>query len=296
MGPAGAKIGGWSIEHFGPRNGVLPQNYVFYTNVLASGATFLAANNASPDVDPPKGWGTYVLGCSGIPNAQEPLFPLEAEESWETTDMRAHPFLNIPGAMRLRRSMGAYVDKIVWGPHSDITDVERLMGFTWASTMGYDQAFNTESYVNYVFNLEGEFDRLTWRTTGSATIGGYNRDEENVLPWLDGTEEKPKILPLLETKITGYSFETAPDGSVDLRFRVRTLNEVALDEESGYAWDVEASGNLSTWISLAERDQAEFLDAAITAADDGSWSDEFTVRVPATQAVRFFRIKATAQE
>ena len=292
MGPAGAKIGGWSIEHFGPRNGVLPQNYVFYTNILASGAAFVDANNATTN----KGWGTYVLGCSGIPGAQEPLFPPEAESSWETTDMRAHPFLNIPGAMRLRRSMGAYVDKIVWGPHSDITDVEKLMGFTWASTMGYDQAFNTESYVHYVFNREGEFDTLVWRTTGSSTIGGYNRDEENVLPWLDGTEEKPKILPELEVAFSGFSFETAPDGSVDLRFRVRTLNDVALEADSGYDWDVEASGNLAGWISLVERGQAEFLDEAITASDDGAWSGEFTVRVPATQDVRFFRIRATAAE
>ena len=292
MGPAGAKIGGWSIEHFGPRNGVLPQNYVFYTNILASGAAFVDANNATTN----KGWGTYVLGCSGIPGAQEPLFPPEAESSWETTDMRAHPFLNIPGAMRLRRSMGAYVDKIVWGPHSDITDVEKLMGFTWASTMGYDQAFNTESYVHYVFNREGEFDTLVWRTTGSSTIGGYNRDEENVLPWLDGTEEKPKILPELEVAFSGFSFETAPDGSVDLRFRVRTLNDVALEADSGYDWDVEASGNLAGWISLVERGQAEFLDEAITASDDGAWSGEFTVRVPATQDVRFFRIKAAAKE
>ena len=95
---------------------------------------------------------------------------------------------------------------------------------------------------------------------------------------------------------SGFSFETAPDGSVDLRFRVRTLNDVALEADSGYDWDVEASGNLVGWISLVERGQAEFLDEAITAADDGTWSGEFTVRVPATQDVRFFRIKATAKE
>ncbi len=295
LGPAGAKIGGWSIEHFGPRNGVLPANYVFYTNILAKGAAFSPVNNASPDIDPPKGWGTYILGCSGIEEADEPLFPPEVEDSWDTVDMRAHPFLNIPGAMRLRRSMGAYVDKIVWGPHSDITDVEKLLGFTWASTMGYDQAFNTESYVRYVFNREGDVNSMVWRTTGSSTIGGYNYGQETILPWLDGTEEEKKLPPQLETVFTGYSFTTNKEGvvSIDLQFRVRTLDNIALEKDSGYVWDVEASGNLVGWMSLGERGQVEFLQDSITADAEGHWSDDFSVRVPATENVRFFRIRGT---
>ncbi len=81
--------------------------------------------------------------------------------------------------------------------------------------------------------------------------------------------------------------------SIDLQFRVRTLDNIALEKDSGYVWDVEASGNLVGWMSLGERGQVEFLQDSITANAEGNWSDDFSVRVPATENVRFFRIRGT---
>ena len=294
IGPEGAKIGGWSIEHFGVENDALSPSFVFYTNVLAKGAAFLPANNATTN----KGWGTYVLGGSGIEGRQEALFPVESEAN-TSVDQHDHPFLNIPGAMRLRRSMGAYADKIVWGDHDVITDLEKLMGFTWANTMsGYD-AFWTEDNIWSVFNREGEIGgAMVWRTTGSDTLGGYNRDQERYLPWLEDHDEKPDILPELDRpRIT----EIAPDGDGFMRvsFQVRVLNEVALTAESGFTWDVERSaaiGEDAEWDSMVRVDHLVL--PAVTAPADGSWSEDFSVRVPvqAGPGARFYRIKATAPQ
>lgn len=291
LGPEGAKIGGWSIEHFGVENDALSPKFVFYTNILAKGAAFLPANNATTN----KGWGTYVLGCSGIEGRQEDLFPVETE-SITSVDQHVHPFLNIPGAMRLRRSMGAYADKIVWGDHDVITDLEKLMGFTWANTMsGYD-AFWTEDNIWSVFNREGEIGgAMVWRTTGSDTLGGYNRDQERYLPWLETHEEKPFIPPELDRpRITVI----APDGDGFMRisFQVRVLNEVALTSESGVTWDVERSaavGEDAEWDSMVRVDHLVMPE--VTASADGTWSDEFSVRVPVQSSAgsRFYRIKAS---
>ena len=294
LGPEGAKIGGWWIEHFGVENDALSPKFVFHTNILAKTAEFLPANNATTN----KGWGTYVLGCSGIAGRQENLFPVETE-SITSVDQHVHPFLNIPGAMRLRRSMGAYADKIVWGDHDVITDLEKLMGFTWANTMsGYD-AFWTEDNIWSVFNREGEIGgAMVWRTTGSDTLGGYNRDQERYLPWLQKNEDKPVILPELDRpRIT----EIAPDGDGFMRvsFQVRVLNDIALTAESGYVWDVERSaaiGEDAEWDSMVRVDHLVMPE--VSAPADGTWSDEFSVRVPVLggSGSRFFRIKATAKE
>lgn len=294
IGPEGAKIGGWSIEHFGVENDALSPSFVFYTNVLAKGAEFLPANNATTN----KGWGTYVLGGSGIEGRQEALFPVESEAN-TSVDQHDHPFLNIPGAMRLRRSMGAYADKIVWGDHPVITDLEKLMGFTWANTMSGQDAFFTEDNIWSVFNREGEIGgAMVWRTTGSDTLGGYNRDQERYLPWLEDHDEKPDILPELDRpRIT----EIAPDGDGFMRvsFQVRVLNEVALTAESGFTWDVERSaaiGEDAEWDSMVRVDHLVL--PAVTAPADGSWSEDFSVRVPvqAGPGARFYRIKATAPQ
>lgn len=294
IGPEGAKIGGWSIEHFGVENDALSPSFIFYTNVLAKGAEFLPANNATTN----KGWGTYVLGGSGIEGRQEALFPVESEAN-TSVDQHDHPFLNIPGAMRLRRSMGAYADKIVWGDHPVITDLEKLMGFTWANTMSGQDAWWTEDNIWSVFNREGEIGgAMVWRTTGSDTLGGYNRDQERYLPWLEDHDEKPDILPELDRpRIT----EIAPDGDGFMRvsFQVRVLNEVALTAESGFTWDVERSaaiGEDAEWDSMVRVDHLVL--PAVTAPADGSWSEDFSVRVPvqAGPGARFYRIKATAPQ
>lgn len=294
IGPEGAKIGGWSIEHFGVENDALSPSFVFYTNVLAKGAAFLPANNATTN----KGWGTYVLGGSGIEGRQEALFPVESEAN-TSVDQHDHPFLNIPGAMRLRRSMGAYADKIVWGDHPVITDLEKLMGFTWANTMSSQDAWWTEDNIWSVFNREGEIGgAMVWRTTGSDTLGGYNRDQERYLPWLEDHDEKPDILPELDRpRIT----EIAPDGDGFMRvsFQVRVLNEVALTAESGFTWDVERSaaiGEDAEWDSMVRVDHLVL--PTVTAPADGSWSEDFSVRVPvqAGPGARFYRIKATAPQ
>lgn len=292
LGPEGAKIGGWSIEHFGVENNALSPTFVFYTNVLAKGAAFLPVNNATTN----KGWGAYVLGCSGIEGRQEDLFPVESESN-TSIDQHVHPFLNIPGAMRLRRSMGAYADKIVWGDHDVITDLEKLMGFTWANTMsGYD-AFWTEDNIWSVFNREGEIGgQMVWRTTGSDTLGGYNREQERYLPWLEEHDEKPKILPELDRpRIT----EIAPagDGFMRVSFQVRVLNGVALEADSGFTWDVERSaavGEDEEWDSMVKVDHLVMPE--VTAPADGTWSEDFSVRVPvqAGAGSRFYRITATA--
>ena len=291
IGPKGADIRNWRVEHFGIANGALNVDWVYYTNVLGQAllpgrqAAFREAYNQTTN----KGWGVYVLGCSSIADRDETLFPAAFEENGDAGD--SHPFLNVPGALRLRRSMGAWADRIAWGRPNNLTDFTRA-GFTWANNIG---SFTRDEYIWWTFAREGDAntDSLVWNTTATGTTGGFNQSEEMFLPsLLDGSGDEKETALVAAPVITGL--ELAEDGeNYRISFEVCVTNGIALDASAKYTWDVEETGELSEdadWISMSEMGRVAM--PAITAPADGT-AVSYSVEIPYDRTVRFFRIKAT---
>ena len=199
IGPEGASLAGWTLEHFGEAGGAPSLNYVKWTNTVTRTAFFTPPNNAASGN--PKGWGFWTLGCADVPTANQELFPVE-ETQKPFLDLN-HGVMHYRGAMRLKRSMGAYVDKVVWARNDG--DISQFLeaGFRRAA---YSQNAETTPYV-VVDTDTGEaqsIDDLGWMSgsVSIGTIGGYNPGEEaglwvagsyagggNTKPWLFVTSE-----------------------------------------------------------------------------------------------------------
>ena len=286
IGPEGAIIEDWRIEHWWDElDDALVWTSINYTNVLRKGARFKASSNTNSV--PPKRWGFYILGCSGIANRDQELFPLTAEQSVDDQD--GHPFIDPYAAMRLRRPMGAYVDSITFGAAS-ATKPMRELGFANAGNI---TSPNSKSRRGYVYYLDASNDALSWKSGSSKmeSIGGYNSDEESVLPWLDEDWEPPPGPLVGPPVITGFTFEGAADGYANLWFRVSVTNGVALDADSGYDWIIQRNTDLdeSGW-SFAER--IDPRTKPVVAPADGTPVDIGPIEVPTAEDTLFYRIKA----
>lgn len=292
IGPAGASLGNWRLEHWGVVSRSLNPDWIYFTNSISPTAVFHAGNNATTN----KGWGFYVLANSGI-ERDEPLFPGVDETS--TAPHGENRYIDpAQGAMRLRRSMGAYADAVSWGIH---TKLDQQNGFKWMAAIS---RYSNNSRANYVYAIlentgTGE---LAWDSTSSDTVNGYNQDQEALLPWLDGTEEKKPEPPLLgRPVITGFSFNDA--GTIlSITFKACVTNGIALTAETqGVSWDVEAKSTLDPdedWARLSTEGTIESFPATILAPETGEWSDEYTarIRVNPLDGSRFYRIRADVEE
>ena len=302
LGPIGATLGQWRLEHWWSLdNKAVDPSVINYTNVLASGAAFSAPEGVATN----KGWGFYILGNSAVEQADEPLFPIETETDDGVEVEPSHPFINTFGAMRLRRRMGAYVDRIAWGTGTQTSSMERD-GFV---PTGYVRNATKESAAGKSLSLEGDFDsrppKLAWATADSATPGGFAVGQFDLLPWLDDTVEEKPICLIDRPVFTDLSFETVEEEGNEstyaiLTFRVSVTNDVALDPSSPYAyeWSVQSRATLtSDWgpasgVTWFDESGAEITAPALEANGTGL----FQARLPANQGIRFYRIKAFRDE
>ena len=304
MGPEGAEIGGWRLEHWWSLlNNRVDPSWINYTNILKDSAVFVGVNNATTN----KGWGTYILGCSAFADLDgtdgfERLFPQAAETNPGTAVEPSHPFINNYGAMRLRRRMGAYVDRIAWGTASQAKTMTDS-GFGYAK---YISSVTLESRAGSVLfrDVDSTGEALDWiaRTGyGYETAGGYNsRAQEDFLPSLDDLEEEKKLSLIDQPIFLGFEFDEDDPGYVILTFQVAVTNDVALDtKDTAYNWTVEHRGDLRAgfgdWNEFT-KNQTEWLDEPNDVPANGT--KDVRVRVPADpgnsgKGVRFFRIKAT---
>jgi hypothetical protein len=292
IGPARARIGGWKIEHWGLKNSALDPSWVYYTNTLLPDAVFKEDPNQATN----KGWGFYVLGCSAVADRDDELFPPEDEDSSmaNKTHAQGHHYLApAQGALRLRRSMGAYVDRIVWGTPRYTADLE-TEGFV---RMDYlrNYSYTTPAYIVRTKARVG--NDLLWEDASSPTVNAYNILQEEDLPWLDDTEEEPVVLAdIAQPVIRDVQF--VEDGTVlEIKFDVWVTNGVALGENSGYAWDLEGVENLDgSWESMTTQYGVR-MPSPIEAPETGE-AVRYTVRVPVdpNDGARFYRIKARREE
>ncbi len=297
MGPAGSSVANWRLEHYGTVANVLSPKRIAWTNIVEEGAKFVPANNgADPAVN--KGWGFWVLASYRAAEdfadrdpavATQELFPAEI------ADKNTSGPMTVPGAMRLRRSMGAYVDKVVWGQQNRVSaflsDEEQ---FQWAGNLSSGTRSITKD------DLKGN-----WNQTAAFTPGGYNEGEEDELPDLGGVPEPVRVPALLDPpEIEDIAF--ASDDLVRIRFKARLAAESVAEgltaEPGDYTWTVDASSYVDDWDmafhyttadGTFQDEDGDPFEPVPTA--DGEWT-RFDVFVPANSTVLFFRIRATPNE
>ena len=171
IGPEGASLAGWTLEHFGEEGGAPSLNYVKWTNSMIRTAVFAPPNNAASGN--PKGWGFWTLGCVDVQDRNQVLFPVE-ENNKAFLDLN-HGVMHYRGAMRLKRSMGAYVDKVAWAYRdSEITPF---------LDDGFSRAAFSRNADTITYLIGDASEGLVWErgSTTLATAGGYNSGEEAYL-------------------------------------------------------------------------------------------------------------------
>ena len=281
MGPAGASLANWRMEHFGTANSVYSPKVVRYTNILDGAAAFIERPGLLN-----KGWGFWVLGNYrakqqwGDDRVNQELFPPEI------ADKNNNGPMTVPGALRLRRSMGAYDNKVVWGQAGRISAfVQPGVDFEWAGnlTSGSLSISKADADGNWA---NAEF-----------TVSDYNKGEEDLLPFADGYVPPARVPAQLDPPvITGIEFVSSTRVRIDFRVRLDPEDAAAglYVEEGDYEWTVETTDDLSDWAGVGYSFADYNIPIPVPPAS-GEWLD-VSVEVPANSDVLLFRLRATPKE
>ena len=293
MGPEGGEVTDWSLWHQGrdDMNLIVYGNWC-WTNWLEN-AFFQPPTNAEME----KNWGFYVLGGAAVAARDADLFP---------ADQPYAAWMYVPGALMLKRSMGAYADRVVWGAEEDCREWIQK-GWTWIGNRYIGAGVSFALQGN---SLNPDENPLTWGTTGTFTIGGYNDYEETMLWYLDPSKEVVVVPPEIRlSDITAYALE---NGVASITFSVTSTNDVALTADD-FAWYVETTTSLTlggdaSWQTLGPDKEFETADLWSVGGDrvqlvspdaiEAEAGEELTVTVRVTpddfasDNARFFRIRA----
>lgn len=266
MGPEGVDISNWSLEMIGfdASNAMVP-DLVDYSTKMIKGATFLKDPNDTLG----KGWGFWVLGCYDVEKRNQDLYPEDVTKGAEMGD-NMH-YLDLPGAVVLRRSMGATVEKLVYRASGTSESTIGHMIDAGYTSIGTKNRASRASFARY-FEPVGDSLVSTWFTPTSTadnnTIGGYNSIDEEEWIWSVDHIQEPEPLPdppeISTPAIT--SFVLNDDNTATITFTVHTTNGIELTA-SDFTWTLQASGD----IAFTAPDSIA-ISEAITAPADGSKS------------------------
>ena len=298
IGPEGANIENWRIEHVKVLDGASAvSDTVIWTNVMRQGASLSFKPESGSN---PKGWGFYLLACPGVSNSNtvfnsavngkpividQELFPasLYTPDYSNFVTPAERLGMDVPAAMRLRRSMGAYVHRLAWGEQAQIQPlVDR--GYTPLPSRGITTGARRQVYM-----WSQNVDELAFILQGTDRYspGYYNYGQELLLWDVDPITEEP----VGETPQVAISVSSIAVDSVKttVMFDVRTINSVALTGSDGFTWYIETSDDPSFAAPTAHQ-----ITTTITADAVGTPST-FSVDVPHESPVPqklFYRIKA----
>lgn len=304
IGVENGDVSNWRLEHVDPiASG--DQDVVIWTNVLKNGATFRSRYVESSQEPRDKGWGFYLLACAGV-NNENPNFsmmgsnPIVVDQvlfpaSLYLPDYSGFPVgapeigMGVPGALCLRRSMGAYVHRLVWGQYESVKHLEER-GYIYCGTRG-TTGNNRRRVFIWADNGDTFNPQLEWDDLSTLFYSpGYYNDGQAELIWpitpAEGGEE-PEAPPLIaQPRITSI---TVGETAATVVFDVWTTNDVALTEQDAYTWYVEFSEDPT----FANPTALE-IETPIVSPSDGSPSS-YSVDVdfgdPPSQSL-FYRIKA----
>ncbi|MBR1836829.1 MAG: hypothetical protein IJ783_06035 [Kiritimatiellae bacterium] len=287
IGPEGADIGGWKLEiHDRDQAQYLPLiDSVLWTNEVPAGSTFVADASAAGG----KGWGFWVFGAYGVPERNQELFSDEIVESVANgTSVPEGLYWTItkPGALVLKRSMGAYVDRVCWAAReqSEVYDFVNA-GYRY---LGDSRATRYRDAFAWV-DTDDEENPLEWDVLSSFSPGAYNRGQEETIwnaPDASGPVEPATPPELADLKIVAIEMD-AESGRMFLTCTARVTNGVAI-AEGDFSWYVEARDSLGGSVEDVDvTDQGPVLDAG---TEDFEVTFEFEID-PSAEA-GFYRVKA----
>ena len=172
IGPANLSLEGWKLDVVEGSESEF-EDAVNVTYTLPASAKFSNPGEA-------RGWGFFVIGDDGEAVADKvDLF----WDSPETANLPpASP--NRGGGLRLRRSMGAYVDRVSYGGGNNGNPANSMVdrGYTFAGTR-----LNIATYAQRSYSLEttpgDEGDEWRWNFQKSGTTMGEMNSEEAAELW-----------------------------------------------------------------------------------------------------------------
>lgn len=273
MGPEGADISGWKL-YIHDLNEAATEIYpdearCFWTNTLANGAAFVKDETTESD----KGWGFYVLGKEGVDNRNDQLLDDDFNDNYLYYKL---------GAVTLKRSMGAIVDRVYWGDDLGMPEAAR-------DDFKYTTSRAGKAGIGYTISLTGDMrtdpPTLKWDTF-EVTPGAFNYSEERAIWSLEGKPEEPqrKIPEVLPPEITSISSGAS---GMSIEFRVTLSGDGDL-QAGDYVWTVEYASELSGLTNGCDSVEISGIEIP-QSAGVGS----FTVsNLPADTDAKFFRIRA----
>ncbi|NLE41650.1 MAG: hypothetical protein GX615_07460, partial [Lentisphaerae bacterium] len=296
-------VANWRLEHVKVESSTY-QDDIWWTNVLKPGAKFESRFVSGSQEPTGKGWGFFTLGCSGVntsninfgavsPNpiiVDQELFPsyLYLPDYTGFTPGYESYGMGVPGALCLRRSMGAYVHRVVWG---DATTVNPLVerGYTYCGNRGTAATARRRAFM-WADNADQINPALAWVLLSSSLYSpGYYNDGQAELIWTvePAEEDEPTVNPQIgQPQITSI---TVGETAATVVFDVWTINDVALTPQDSFTWYIETSEDPT----FADPTAYE-ITTDISAPSDGSpssYSVNVDFGVPASQSL-FYRIKA----
>ena len=309
IGPQGASIGGWTLSVADSAGDYKPvADSAKFEHVVPQDAVF----KADPDDASGKGWGFWVFGAPGIAVRDQPIFTDELTQA--VVDQTAVPgeyywTLYSPGALELKRSMGAYVDRVCWAV-DDESEVSDLI----ARGYRYLRTKSRRSSAAFAWNDDEENGYLVWSTLSFYSPGRYNLGQSASIWTAPGAsaepveeEDPPEIENLRIISFMMYDPEIFDEAEgvrysqveIQVAFTITNGSSLRADD---FEWVIEMADTLE---DLSNPNMVEVF--AIGGADDGTGNElptaeagttdvEFTVTVSPGCAEdlpsRFFRVRA----
>jgi len=313
-------ISGWKLEHIDISEGF--PGKVFWTNIMPPGSKFTARYKAGQSEETKtNNWGTFVLANAGVhsgnPYFNNPdcpvvtnmtLFPAHVYNPSYTGPAAGYenPVVGMDesgGAMVLRNSMGAYVDRIVWGDNLGIfasfagtgvlADFENA-GFKVVPRRPESLSDNSAHRPVGLANVNGKLEWVVLPDFANLTPGYMNPGQEELMWYLPPFGSSPDIpvepgAPVIRIEISKLELDATPP---KVWFTVRSLDENVALEAGQYGF------YLMTSKKLVPKDEFAYADGIphtnITAPDTGV-KKEWWIPIPSNMlddAGRFFIIKA----
>jgi len=299
IGPENGNVANWKLEHIDVEASA-QEDVAMWTNVFKPEAKFTTRFKSGSLEPKDKGWGFYTLACGQVvetnPNfanvgtifVDEVLFPasLYKPDYAGFADANNAVALGVPGAMCLKRSMGAYADRIAWGSAVDVGNLV-ARGYKQLEARG-----SGSSNYRKVYMLTDDGDQmnpqLDWKfgLTTDYSPGYFNPGEAALIWSIDPASEEPSNPPEVAVQIAAIDVGAT---EATIHFSVASINDTALTEGDGFTWYVETSADVTFSSPVAH----EIMDA-ITAPDSGAESSyvvEISLGEPVADA-QFYRIKA----
>ncbi len=300
IGTDNGNVANWKLEHI--KVSASSQTDVsMWTNVLTSTAKFTSRFVSGFAGPTDKGWGFYTLGCDGVSvtnthfNSANPiivdqvLFPASLYTPGYTGFANpAKPVgLGVPGGLCLKRSMGAYVDRVAWGELVDIGNLVQR-GYKNAGTRGSGTSVYRKVFA-WAQDASGESLGWLLKDEDQYSPGYFNTKQAELIWTIDAaSDEEPSTPPEVAVSIKSIQLDAT---KATIQFAVSSTNGIALTTGNGFTWYIETSEDVS-FTTLVEPVQA--ISGDITAPDTGAeslYSVEVNFGAPVSPAL-FYRLKA----